>query len=416
MSDPQRTLQIFDSESRGGGRIGWVAGKRLVAVDLPGHGSNQHEIGGSRPLKAALGIDRISGAPIRWLRLDDAEGIVTDVVGRYSWYDTRENQPHRSPEYRLYYDTDDSDAFLRNAEPGDLVLLLGMSPVSRRALVALVVAPGSTLESQLCWLFGLDPDRLDKFVIPDPSVLAERSKRVESQEIVEALGFVHSDDRPPASDLDLVRRRFGIAFPSTAQMSAFAREQAAADAAADPDEALLVWLEREEALFRALEEYLVIQKLDAGFTDVDDFIGFSLSVQNRRKARMGLALEHHLRAVFDACGVEYSYQSVTENNARPDFLFPSIETYRNPSAPTESLHMLGAKSTCKDRWRQILSEAERIPEKHLCTLEPGISVAQTDEMKAHGVRLVIPTRIVASYAPSQRTWASSLAGFVGVVA
>jgi hypothetical protein len=30
----------------------------------------------------------------------------------------------------------------------------------------------------------------------------------------------------------------------------------------------------------------------------------------------------------------------------------------------------------------MLTEAERILEKHLCTLEPGISLAQTDEMDA----------------------------------
>lgn len=45
--------------------------------------------------------------------------------------------------------------------------------------------------------------------------------------------------------------------------------------------------------------------------------------------------------------------------------------------------MLGVKSTCKDRWRQVLSEAKRIDNKHLATLEPGISENQTAEMQAH---------------------------------
>jgi hypothetical protein len=31
--------------------------------------------------------------------------------------------------------------------------------------------------------------------------------------------------------------------------------------------------------------------------------------------------------------------------------------------------MLGAKTTCKDRWRQVLTEAIKIPHKHLFTLE-----------------------------------------------
>lgn len=64
--------------------------------------------------------------------------------------------------------------------------------------------------------------------------------------------------------------------------------------------------------------------------------------------------------------------------------------------------MLGAKSTLKDRWRQVLSEAERIPEKHLITLEPGISEHQTGEMQAKRLRLVIPDRLHASFRPRQR--------------
>ena len=42
--------------------------------------------------------------------------------------------------------------------------------------------------------------------------------------------------------------------------------------------------------------------------------------------------------------------------------------------------MLGAKSTCKDRWRQVLAEDEKISRKHLLTLEPGISEPQTHQM------------------------------------
>lgn len=36
--------------------------------------------------------------------------------------------------------------------------------------------------------------------------------------------------------------------------------------------------------------------------------------------------------------------------------------------------MLGAKTTIKERWRQVLEEANRIERKHLITLEPAVSV------------------------------------------
>lgn len=51
---------------------------------------------------------------------------------------------------------------------------------------------------------------------------------------------------------------------------------------------------------------------------------------------------------------------------------------------------LGAKTTCKDRWRQILNEANRIPQKHLLTLQQGISPNQLDEMEEEKVTLVVP--------------------------
>ena len=77
--------------------------------------------------------------------------------------------------------------------------------------------------------------------------------------------------------------------------------------------------------------------------------------------------------------------------------------------------MLGVKTTCKDRWRQILAEADRIEEKHLFTLQSGISQNQTDEMGAHKVQLVIPRQIHSSFSVSQQCRLMTLDDFVGLV-
>lgn len=77
--------------------------------------------------------------------------------------------------------------------------------------------------------------------------------------------------------------------------------------------------------------------------------------------------------------------------------------------------MLAAKSTCKDRWRQVLPEADRLPQKHLITLEPAISVAQTAQMEESNLQLVVPLSIQSSYADTQREWLMSLKGFLEVV-
>lgn len=51
----------------------------------------------------------------------------------------------------------------------------------------------------------------------------------------------------------------------------------------------------------------------------------------------------------------------------------------------------------------VLSEAERIDNKHLLTLEPGISENQTNEMQTKKLQLVLPRKIHATYKPAQQT-------------
>ena len=74
--------------------------------------------------------------------------------------------------------------------------------------------------------------------------------------------------------------------------------------------------------------------------------------------------------------------------------------------------MLAAKTTCKDRWRQILNEADRIPRKHLLTLQEGVSENQHAEMKAAGVQLVIPLPLIERFPQSIRPELMTLEKFI----
>lgn len=163
------------------------------------------------------------------------------------------------------------------------------------------------------------------------------------------------------------------------------------------------WMEREEILFRTLEKHLLGDHLRKGFADdVEGFIAFSLSVQNRRKSRVGRALENHLEVILIQLGLRYQRGTVTEGKSRPDFLFPGGREYRDISFESRFLTMLGVKTTCKDRWRQALTEANRIGKKHLLTLETAISNHQTDEMRRHDLSLVVPRPLHATYTTDQR--------------
>ena len=78
--------------------------------------------------------------------------------------------------------------------------------------------------------------------------------------------------------------------------------------------------------------------------------------------------------------------------------------------------MLGVKSTCKDRWRQVLAEANRIKCKHLLTLETAISENQTYEMTVNHLRLVIPECLHYTYTSDQQKLLMSVKGFIERIA
>ena len=183
----------------------------------------------------------------------------------------------------------------------------------------------------------------------------------------------------------------------------------------EPDRILLEWIKTEYGLFQELENNKYSNVIYNGFENIEDFLKISLEIINRRKSRAGKSLEHHLSALFHGNLLKFEEQVRTEGNKKPDFIFPGGSEYRNQSYPSENLIFLGAKTTCKDRWRQILNEADRIPVKHLCTLQQGISPQQMSEMTEAGVKLVVPKPYIADYPKEYRTEIWTIAEFIGYV-
>lgn len=185
----------------------------------------------------------------------------------------------------------------------------------------------------------------------------------------------------------------------------------------NPDEKIISWTNMEYTLFRALEYTRYRELITKGFQSVDEFVKVANIVLNRRKSRAGKSFEHHLSAIFDGNGIAYSSQAVTEGNKKPDFLFPSQTAYHDSSFSTDKIISLAAKTTCKDRWRQILNEADRLKDspKYLCTLQQGISAAQMDEMQSANVILVVPKPYITAYPKDRRDRIWTLAKFVEYV-
>lgn len=387
-----------------------VAAKILSTVETVGRSSNQHELDGVKALQGLFGrpSEKLYISTRFLLVSDDTDEPVTED-GTLTFYDARINIPNRS-EYRLYYPA--SVEAMKRAKPGDVVFIAKQ----RNGDALFIVAPsGSSIAAQLDWLFGTDVLEHRGFSVRSELETGHDSLGLTAMYLLDMLGIAIE----PANDawLDRILAKFGPRFPTSAEFGAFARSTLPdLHPADDPDKVLMAWMEQEEILFRTLERHLAIDTLDAlytnGHVDVDRFIEVSLSLHNRRKSRAGKGLENQLIALFDAVDVRHTFNPVTENRARPDFIFPSIHEYLDPAFPPIDLTMLGVKTTCKDRWRQILSEARRIEEKHLLTLESPISPAQTDEMKDHKIQLVIPRTLHKPYKPEQQQWLMSVNDFV----
>jgi EcoRII C terminal len=384
-----------------------VAAKRLSAVEVNPETSNQHEFNGVQGLKSIFGEQRIT-LDAHFIYFGDTDDQTISSDGKVTWYDARERDVKRT-EFRLFYS---SNQVMDLAVEGDL-LIIGMKPDKK--LMVLVIKNGAAYENQVIYLFGLPKSITDGFNYKPIAGAADTSLGFVERLILDELQIeIHefADDY-----LEIMLRNFGNNFPKTIIFSDFARSTIKdVSALGNPDTAIMAWMDREELLFRTLERHIVAERLHSGFgVDVDSFIDFSLSVQNRRKSRVGYALENHFEQLLKDRNISYTRGAKTENKSKPDFLFPGTKNYHDDGFPVNRLTMLGVKSTCKDRWRQVLAEADRINNKHLLTLEPGISENQTDEMKSKNLQLVVPAGITLSFNVQQRKWLMDISTFIDLV-
>ena len=381
-----------------------VAAKYLSAVDAEPKKSNQHEIGGL----PSVGFKQFLGTPLKgdsqeirysckMVYISGEENLYESCEDIVTWYDARRLNPARSPEYRLYYKSNEVTSLLSE---GNFFLI---AKQANGNLLMIFTKANSIMEFQLCNLFGIKTvsKEFSQANFQNKSLLLPLRLMLEDINIQ----LPYEEDQNLLNELlDL----FPEKFPSTAAFSNLARSKSPFDPTYSPDESILGWMEKEEFLFRLYEREIVSKRLKRGFgidgRDVDDFISYSLSVQNRRKSRVGYAFENHLNYLFESHNLRFengAKNRVTENKAKPDYLFPDFSSYHDINFPVDKLRLLGAKTSCKDRWRQVLAEGDRISHKHLITLQPGISRTQTNEMKDKNLTLVIPQPIHSTYLPEQ---------------
>ena len=179
------------------------------------------------------------------------------------------------------------------------------------------------------------------------------------------------------------------------------------------DDRLMRRRDSEYAVFQSVEHAVESGIIRQGFSSVNAFLAKAQTMLQRRKARSGRSLELHLHTIFNEENIVCVFQPTTESGNRPDFIFPSQAAYNNPAYPANRLRMLAAKTTVRERWRQIIEEANRIPVKHLLTLQQGVSENQFSQMREAKVRLVVPQSLHNNYPQSVRPELMTLQDFVG---
>ena len=317
------------------------------------------------------------------------QGEITESV--FKWY----GRGTRS-EYRLTSGFD----FLDEDNVGDILILFLFADGKYRGFL---LSADSEIEEFFA-AFNLSPDDANQ-LHPGPDMPA---------------GMIDGENAKKKSGLEKLFEKWTAElteeFPSSEVISARAREfwKAHVDARGPgkPDDLLLNWLKTEFALFKFIENDRYRKYLNANFQSVDELIQFAHRIINRRKSRAGYSLEHHIAAIFQMHGIPFDNQARTEGNKKPDFILPGAGAYHDMNFPADRLIFLGVKTTCKDRWRQILNEADRIPRKHLFTLQQGISRNQLEEMARARVILVVPERYRKDYPAELRRDILSLGEFL----
>lgn len=379
-----------------------VAAKRVSRSEAYPHVSRDGGLQGVSAIRALLGSCPQRLAAV-FVGLSEAEGETVQVtdVGTAYWHDPRADNPSRGPEPRAYL----TPPFLHQfGEVGDLAIVL----LHDSGDLTLVLAQsGSSAELQLLAAFGLRDPR-----VGGRGVLAEADRVVDVakyREVFESIGLpvaVALDSLTSAVLESACRKHAGCglddllgANTETRVVSAIARE-VAPQGDTTADEQLVAWLNAEEDLYYLAEEACYRDQVAAGFDSVQQMLEFAKAPLQRRRSRAGHSLENHFRHILEERGVPHAPAGTrTENKSTPDVLVPSKAAYDDVDLPDAHVTMVALKRTCKDRWRQILREADRVSEKFLLTVDPGLSSDQVKAMRAEGLRLVVPAGLHDEYEP-----------------
>ncbi len=131
---------------------------------------------------------------------------------------------------------------------------------------------------------------------------------------------------------------------------------------------------------------------ETGTIDFNDLNSFFLSISQSRKSRAGKAFEYIIESMLVKLEYPFSDQVVIDG-AKPDYVMPSEEHFREK--PLDSI-IFTAKRTLRERWRQVVTEANKGYGYYLATIDEKISKNQIQQAESHKIYIVVPKALKES--------------------
>lgn len=119
-----------------------------------------------------------------------------------------------------------------------------------------------------------------------------------------------------------------------------------------------------------------------------------LSASQQRKSRAGLSFEHHISRLLTDGRIRFQAQSVI-GGRRPDFIMPSVSMLKDKRRELEAALILSAKTTLRERWKQVNLEKFRCA-LFLATVDDRIPSTAIKEMESLNINLVVPESLKKS--------------------
>lgn len=156
---------------------------------------------------------------------------------------------------------------------------------------------------------------------------------------------------------------------------------------------------RAERRYRAAE---VIRIITSGGTDIVSSVvrGFPdldatfLSASQHRKSRAGRSFEQHIARLLRDGRIYFEEQVIT-GGRRPDFVLPNLVVLKAKTRTFEEAMVLSAKTTLRERWKQIAMEKFNCV-LFLATVDDRVSSSTIDDMGTQGIHLVVPESLKKS--------------------